>query len=126
MKQVFQGRILCHTLKALQWEEAVSQPHLLSLTYQETKDTGLQIIALKKEQLVIYQEMAEGGSSLSTPKGATFRTGHYIGGGRECGVETGSLYMAKLKDPTSANLPLPPKCWEKGVCHHAWPCRSFS
>lgn len=39
------------------------------------------------------------------------------------GVKTGSLYMAKLRDPTSSDLLLPPKGWDKGMCHHAWPCQ---
>lgn len=39
--------------------------------------------------------------------------------------ETGSLYMAKLRDPASADLPLAPKDWNKGVCHLTWPSYSL-
>lgn len=37
------------------------------------------------------------------------------------GVKTGSLYMAKLREATSSDLLLPPKGWDKGMCHHAVP-----
>lgn len=53
----------------------------------------------------------EGGCSLPLPKESLSE----VTIGRR-GDETGSLYMAKLRDPTSTDLPLAPKDWNKGVC----------